>query len=193
MNQANRPAGAQGGGWQTVTSRSTSGDCGHAAAWQPWPGAGQAGHQGRGVSAPRLGSRGHVGPWVAGLAQACKVTGIESEAVPPQLAGLDFSELLTPAKPLLPREPTDPAFSLSTCPSPHSGSFPSAAGLCGELGECPAWAACSWMDGQGPCDLSPLILPPWLDSGARSCPIPAPSVDCGTGTSPEFPPCASLS
>lgn len=70
MNQANRPVSSKECGWQTVTSRSTSGDCGHAAAWQPWPGAGQAGHQGR-AFLPHAGLSGAT--WVpVGLAQACK-------------------------------------------------------------------------------------------------------------------------
>ena len=46
------------------------------------------------------------------------------------------------------------------------------------VGDVQPGAACSWIDGRGPCDLSPLILPPcvafplppkgWADSGART-------------------------
>lgn len=173
MNQANRPVSSKECGWQTVTSWSTSGDCGHAVAWAAlaWSWASRA--PGPGVSAPRWALGGHVGPcWIGPGLQA---PASQSEAVPPQpFMGLDFSELLTPAKHLLPRGAHGPCLShlpdlvlLPAVQTPFWLFLP-LQDFVGSWGDVQPGAACSWMDGQGPCDLSPLILPPWADSGARS-------------------------
>ena len=75
-----------------------------------------------------------IGPGLQGPAS-------QSKAVPPQpFTGLDFSELLTPAKHPLPRGVHGPCLShlpdlvlLPAAPDPVL-ALPSAAGLCGESG-----------------------------------------------------------
>lgn len=70
MNQANRPVSSKECSWQTVTSWSTSGDCGHAVAWAALAWGWASRHRGRAFlpHAELLGAT-----WVSvGLAQACK-------------------------------------------------------------------------------------------------------------------------
>lgn len=85
---------------------------------------------------PTLGSRGLLGP------------ASQSEAVPPQpFMGLDFSELLTPAKPLLPRGAHGPCLShlpdlvlLPAVQTPFWLFLP-LQDFVGSWGECPAWGS----------------------------------------------------
>lgn len=148
VNQANRPVSSKECSWQTVTSWSTSGDCGHAVAWAALAWGWSSRAPGPGVSAPCWALGGHVGPcWIGPGLQGPTS---QSKSVPPQpFMGLDFSELLTPAKHPLPRGAHGPCLShlpdlvlLPAAPDPIL-ALPSAAGLCGESGGggCPAWGS----------------------------------------------------
>ena len=127
MNQANRPVSSKECSWQTVTSWSTSGDCGHAVAWAALAWGWSSRAPGPGVSAPCWALGGHVGPcWIGPGLQGPTS---QSKSVPPQpFMGLDFSELLTPAKHPLPRGAHGPCLSHLPdlvllpllCSSPHS-------------------------------------------------------------------------